>query len=108
MKNVSFNKKRPTEIKGGPLQAVENKKIETQATTYSPAKRIAVPSALKGLTSGFGMEPGGPPSQLSPVSLLYQNQLFFLFACILSALPGKAFPFGLNSTKLKEVKASEY
>ena len=41
------------------------KTIEAQATTYSPAKRIAVPSALKGLTSGFGMGPGGPPSQLS-------------------------------------------
>ena len=33
---------------------------EKQAMTYSPAKRIAVPSALKGLTSGFGMGPGGP------------------------------------------------
>ena len=34
------------------------------AMTYSPA--IAVPSALKGLTSVFGMGTGGTPSLLSP------------------------------------------
>ena len=74
--------------------------------TYSPAKRIAVPSALKGLTSGFGMGPGGPPSQLSPVSLSLSK----------SAVPFPGFPLRLraghphdvsNSTKLKQVKASE-
>ena len=47
------------------------KKTETRATTYSPAKRIAVPSAREGLTAGFGMGPGGPPPLLSPVSLFY-------------------------------------
>ena len=59
---------------------LSTKKTEKQATTYSPAKRIAVPSALEGLTSGFGMGPGGPPPLFSPASLLYQNwQNFFRF-----------------------------
>ena len=44
------------------------KKTAKQAKTYSPAKQIAVPSALEGLTSGFGMGPGGPPPLFSPAS----------------------------------------
>ena len=49
----------------------KEEKTETRATIYSPAKRIAVPSAREGLTAGFGMGPGGPPPLLSPVSLFY-------------------------------------
>ena len=46
----------------------EHKKTVKQAKSYSPAKQIAVPSALEGLTSGFGMGPGGPPPLFSPAS----------------------------------------
>ena len=37
------------------------------ATTYSPTLLCAVPSAIKGLTSEFGMGSGVPPSPLSPI-----------------------------------------
>ena len=78
--------------------------------TYSPAKQIAVPSALEGLTSGFGMGPGGPPPLFSPAStaLSKLTKRFPLLRFPLSAqVRGfrifAAFP---NSTNLKQVKAS--
>ena len=51
-----------------PSPAFRYKKTVKQAKSYSPAKQIAVPSALEGLTSGFGMGPGGPPPLFSPAS----------------------------------------
>ena len=61
----------------------------------------AVPSALEGLTSGFGMGPGGPPPQLSPAPLLFlrsEAALLLLFTYFLLQ----------NRTELKQVKASVY
>ena len=86
------------------------KKTAKQAKTYSPAKQIAVPSALEGLTSGFGMGPGGPPPLFSPAStaLSKLTKRFPLLRFPYSA-PVRgfrifaAFP---NSTNLKQVKAS--
>ena len=51
-----------------PSPVFRYKKTVKQAKSYSPAKQIAVPSALEGLTSGFGMGPGGPPPLFSPAS----------------------------------------
>ena len=65
---------RRKEKKGREKEKKGRKKTETRATTYSPAKRIAVPSAREGLTAGFGMGPGGPPPQLSLASLLYLTE----------------------------------
>ena len=70
------------------------KKTETQARTYSPAKRIAVPSAREGLTAGFGMGPGGPPPLLSPVSLFYPTSAAVMDA---SASGAKAKSFRFSS-----------
>ncbi len=39
---------------------------ENLATTYSPTLSCAVPSAMEGLTSEFGMGSGVPPPLLSP------------------------------------------
>ena len=38
------------------------------APAYVPTCRHAVSSAMKGLTSGFGMEPGVPPSPWEPTN----------------------------------------
>ena len=39
---------------------------KTLATTYSPTLSCAVPSAMEGLTSEFGMGSGVPPPLMSP------------------------------------------
>ena len=71
MINVRINIKKPpsnkdeTSLTSGafsPLKEGKNKK--NQATTYSPT--VVVPSALRGLTSVFGMGTGGSPSLWSP------------------------------------------
>ena len=38
------------------------------APAYVPTQEYAVSSAMKGLTSGFGMEPGVPPSLWTPTN----------------------------------------
>ena len=76
---------RRKEKKGREKEKKGRKKTETRATTYSPAKRIAVPSAREGLTAGFGMGPGGPPPLLSPVSLFYPTS-----AAVMDASTGGA------------------
>lgn len=48
------------------------------ATTYSPAFCYAVPSALKGLTSVFGMGTGISPSLLSPAKKCNSYQWRFV------------------------------
>ena len=40
------------------------------AVTYSPTTEAAVPSALRGLTTGFGMGPGVTPSREPPARVL--------------------------------------
>ena len=87
------------------------KKTAKQAKTYSPAKQIAVPSALEGLTSGFGMGPGGPPPLFSPAStaLSKLTKRFPLLRFPLSASSFQASHLlqdSFNSTNLKQVKAS--
>ena len=79
------------------------KKTETRARTYSPAKRIAVPSAREGLTAGFGMGPGGPPPLLSPVSLFYPTSAAVMDA---SASGAKAKSFCFSSLFLSLLFAS--
>ena len=79
------------------------KKTETRARTYSPAKRIAVPSAREGLTAGFGMGPGGPPPLLSPVSLFYPTSAAVMDA---SASGAKAKSFRFSSLFLSLLFAS--
>ena len=76
---------------------------EKLATTCSPAKRIAVPSAREGLTAGFGMGPGGPPPLLSPVSLFYPTSAAVMDA---SASGAKAKSFRFSSLFLSLLFAS--
>ena len=47
------------------------------AATYSPTTEAAVPSALRGLTSGFGMGPGVTPSREPPArsGRLYEKEV---------------------------------
>ncbi len=54
--------------KGQKKTLIENNQgeIKSLATTYSPTLLGAVPSAMKGLTSEFGMGSGVPPSLKSP------------------------------------------
>ena len=50
------------------------------AMTYSPGgSPLRVPSALAGLTAGFGMEPGISPPHKSPVESLSQHKLMLFF-----------------------------
>lgn len=50
-------------------------KYMNQAVSYFPTPQGAVSSALKGLTSGFGMVPGVTPSALPPNSAIHFNNL---------------------------------
>ena len=52
-------------VEGHPQAALDAKKMSGDVL-LSHAVTRAVPSALKGLTSGFGMEPGVSPSPWSP------------------------------------------
>ena len=96
--SFSFFARRPV-----PQAQGQRKKTETRARTYSPAKRIAVPSAREGLTAGFGMGPGGPPPLLSPVSLFYPTSAAVMDA---SASGAKAKSFRFSSLFLSLLFAS--
>lgn len=48
------------------LAAEQLRRKKNLATTYSPTLLCAVPSAMKGLTSEFGMGSGISPSLVSP------------------------------------------
>ncbi len=52
----------------------ENKKSEVGNDLLSHAVPRAVPSALVGLTAGFGMGPGVPPPRKSPTSLFKSRE----------------------------------
>ena len=79
---------------------------------------IAVPSALTGLTAGFGMEPGGPPSPLSPTSHLSSSSPFhhtlsrlllgdlvqmFTNDAFLASLIGLCFPLKLSTSPYQHI-----
>ena len=49
-----------------------------QATTYFPTHLRAVSSALKDLTSGFGMVPGVAPSVLPPEFKKHSNNFLWI------------------------------
>ena len=70
---------------------------KNSATSYSPTDYTAVPSAMEGLTSGFGMGPGvpPPPKSLSSSEASFQSTLKARIAYIESTL-----------TITKEVKKS--
>jgi hypothetical protein len=78
--NISDNKKSPyPAIKKAPITVVGSNRGffwgRESAASYSPTQfPRAVPSALKGLTSVFGMETGVSPSLSPPKFVMYHHQ----------------------------------
>ena len=62
--------KAPLRLKKKVSSSLSNEETELMlAPAYVPTHEYAVSSAMRGLTSGFGMEPGVPPSLWEPTNM---------------------------------------